>query len=204
MSRIAWDLHRTVAPAELVVAPDLKDHARITIADEDHLVEAYGEAATRAVENALSASFRSQTWVLRLSQFPTWEIGLPRPPLASVTQVQYVDDAEAVQVLATSVYGVDAPPTNSEWHVTPSRIYLKADQTWPVTTSAQPWGVIVTYQAGVAVAESVPMEVRLAIWLTMAEMHEQRERSAEEVVRELPMYERLVANHRCLWDPCYR
>ncbi len=194
---IPWNLTRTVAPVIPVIpVAELKDHLRITISDDDQLVEDLGKAAEEAVENELSRALLTQTWVLRLDCFPCWEIRLPRPMLQSVTQVQYLDADGALQTLSTSIYTVDT-------FCFPGRIHLAYNQVWP-TTRAVPNAVLVTYKAGKDAVEDVPELVRVAIKQTCGDLYENRERSAAEVVKQLEIYERLMANYRCVTEFSYR
>jgi len=195
---IAWTLNRTVPPIGSVVSlSELKSHLRITWDEEDADIESFGASAEETVENELSAALLTQAWVLRLGCFPRSEIPLPRPPLQSVTSVQYVDADGVTRVLATTEYTVESPPANSQWQATPGRIHLAFNKSWPVTRDI-PNAVIVTYVTGKATGVEVPEMVRMAIKQTVGDLHENRERSALEVLQQLDIYERLVANHRCV------
>jgi uncharacterized phiE125 gp8 family phage protein len=200
---IGWQLHRTAAPGTVVSVPELVNHERIGDTGEEAVIEAMGKAAEEAIENELSAALLTQTWVLRLDQFPSWEIRLPRPPLASVTSVEYVDTNGTTQVLPTTEYVVDVPPANSAWRSTPARLYLGYGKAWPATRCV-PNAVTVTYIAGVTKPEDIPERIRIAIRETFGDMYENRERSAVEAVRELELYERLMCNDRCRTEFVYR
>lgn len=197
---IGWNLYRTVAPTVPVFTVEELKRQLHTEGDDgaqDSEFERFGLAAEQAVEGELSAAFLTQTWVLRLDCFPCWEIKLPRPPLQSVTSVQYLDADGATQVLATTEYTVDTPPANSDWSATPGRIHLAYGKSWPVTYDV-PNAVTVTYIAGKATPTAIPAMVRTAIMMAAGDLHENRERSAVEIVQQLEMYERLVSNYRCV------
>lgn len=203
LREIPWSVNRTVAPAVRVVGIDeLKHHLRVTWDEENDTIEDIALAAEEAVERELSRSLTAQTWVLRLDQFPCYEMSLPRPApkdgpfLTSVTSVQYVDENGATQTLSGTIYTVD---TTTD----PGRIYLAYNQAWP-TTRTIPNAVIATYVAGLATGEAVPELIRTAIKLTASDMYLYRERSAADVLRELTVYDRLVISHRCLTDFIYR
>lgn len=193
---IGWTLTRTVAPGIPAVGlEELKDHLRVTHDEEDSEIATYGLAAEEAVEAELSRALITQTWVLKLDRFPCWEIKMPRPPLQSVTSVQYLDSAGATQTLATSVYTVDTTST-------PGRIHLAYEQEWP-TTQDVPNAVIVTYKAGGTTAADVPHPTRQMVKLLVGEMYENRETGAADVIalwREIPTYARLMANQRCVHE----
>lgn len=184
-------LQRTVGPilVPLTVA-ELKDHRRIEISGEEELIEMLGEAATEAVENMLSRALLTQTWVLKLDRFPTCgEIRLPRPPLASVTSVVYVDTDGANQTMSAGDYVVD---TTSD----PGRIYLGYDKEWPDTRD-QPLAVTITYVAGFTAKESVSPSVRMVIHGLVGDLYEHREGQIIGTTEStLPIYDRLLAEHR--------
>lgn len=161
-------LVRTVAPTVLAVSvEEARKYCRIP--DDDHGEDAtvedlIAEAVDRCERVALRALL-SQTWRLALdsfcdkSNFALWDAGLgwlleiPRPPLLSVTSLQYVDDDGVTQTLATTEYQVD---TNEE----PGRIWPAYGTSWP-TPRVQPNAVLVTYVAGYGTtAASVPREIR--------------------------------------------
>lgn len=203
MTAIKWNLFRTVEPGTVVPVTDLMDQVRLTGPGELVLIEAKGKAAEEAIEDELGVALLTQTLVLRLDRFPYWELPLPRPPLQSVTSVQYVDTAGVTQVLASSEYTVDAPPTNGRWRAKAGRIQPAYSKTWPSTRDV-PNAVIVTYVAGATKSEDVPELVRQGILMTFADLWENRERSAPEAVRQLEFYERLLGNHRCVTEFNYQ
>lgn len=203
-STIPWTLRRSVAPTlhaveldELIVQVRGQGVVDADTAEGNDLQEK-GQAAEDCVESELCRALMEQTWVLQLDRFPCWEIKLSRPPLASVTSVQYVDENGATQTLSASIYTVD---TTSE----PGRLYLAYQQVWP-TTRCQPQAVTITYKAGVTLPENVPVRARLAIKLLVADLYENRETGRADMMaiwRETPHYQRLVTDLRCAWEPFY-
>lgn len=101
-------------------------------------------AARRQAEQDTHRQILTATYRLTLDRFPTGNspILLPRPPVQSVTSIQYVDVAGVTQTLATSVYQLRS---NRE----PAEIVLKYLQTWP-TTRAEHDAVTIVYVAGYA------------------------------------------------------
>ncbi len=192
MHPIPWNLTVTTAPAPVFTADDVKKHLRVDEDDEDSLIADYLEAAERQVETELAIGLLSQTLELRLDWFPARRIRLPRPPLISITSITYTDNDGASQTLATDQYTVNT-------FTTPGEIVEAWGKSWP-TTRDVPNAVVVTYVAGYAQPEDVPQMVRNAILLSAGDLYWHRERSAEQVVKELPMYEALLANHRCYWE----
>jgi len=188
----------SVLPTELVIDANLlSDHLRLNNQLEAHLVKLYIEAATGALEADLGISILTQTLVLRLDRFPGGsEIRLPRgtvgrdvASIQSVTSVQYLDDDGATQTFAATDYVVDT------FRKPQARIVLAESAVWPITDQ-QPNSVIITYIAGRANRTQIPAEIKNAILLAASDLHNNRERSAEQAIHDLPMYERLVANYQ--------
>jgi len=157
-------LVRTLGPSlwpvtldEVYAQTRAADRGADTLALLDRLIR----LATETAETITRRALLTQTWRLRLDEFPAeTEILLPRPPLQSVTSIQYVDSLGATQTFASSEYAVD---TASD----PGRIYLDLDATWP-TTRGQYNDVTITYVAGWTSAAAVPQSIRHAILMLIA------------------------------------
>jgi len=203
---IRWNVQRTDGPAAPAVPlGDLKAQVRLTLAEiaEDDLIEQMGLAAEEAVEAELGAALLTQSWKLRLDAFPCWELRLPRPSvgktgpsLSSVEQVAYVDPDGVTRVLDPATYDVDSSSR-------PGAVRPGYGLVWP-TTRDVPNAVTVAYVVGRATADEVPAMVRAAIRLVVGDLYENRERSAAEAVRALDMYERMMGEHRCVYEFNYR
>ncbi|MEQ1573631.1 MAG: hypothetical protein ABL993_05235 [Vicinamibacterales bacterium] len=168
---VLWDsLARTGdAAAEILSTADAKTHLRIDGPDEDVYVAALVKAARMAIEEWTSRATTNQTWVMTLDAFPDEdEIRLPRPPLSSVTTLQYVDGAGATQTWSSANYTVVTRDT-------PGRIRLAYGVTWPATRE-QPDAVTITYVAGYgAAASSVPAPLVHAARLVLGDLYGLRE-----------------------------
>lgn len=197
---IPWSLTLKTAGGSAVTLDEAKDHLKITWADEDTVVDMLAKAATEAVQEELSRALTEATWELRLDRFPVWEIRVPRPPLKSVTSIKYLDNDGVLTTLATSEYTVET--FQDARQTVPARIVPAHLKSWP-TTQDVPNAVVVEYVAGVT-SSALPASVRLAILMTAGELYLNRERSAEAVLRELAMYERLIANYRVNHEFRYR
>lgn len=196
---IPWSIERTDGPsAPSVSTEDLKTHLRIdsTSIDEDDNIEFYAQSADEAIEADLSIALLTQTLILHLDAFPCFEIPLPRPPLSSVTSVQYIDTNGITQTLSPTIYTVDTGRK-------PGRIHLAYGQVWPLTRTV-PNAVTVTYTAGRATQQEVPAMIREAVRLIVGDLYEDRERSADAAMRSLATYDRLVHNHRVTYEYTYR
>jgi len=166
--------------------PDTPDSATVT---------ALLRAARGAVERLAGRALVSQQWRLTLDGFPGRQGGarpgtpaqagggwtevlgggwfypdastirLPRAPLLSVQQVQYVDTAGGLQTLSPTVYAVDVTQD-------PGRLTLAQYQVWPLTRLG-PAVVRVDFTAGYT-AGGMPEEYLLAMKMLAAHWYEHR------------------------------
>lgn len=156
-------LRQTAAPtSEPVTLDELKQHLRIDGDDENDLLTSLLIAARSACEGAQNRAYVSQTFEVTLDRFPNggeqWRadmgfvdaadlddpgtVNLPRPPLAKVTGITYVDSNGATQTLSTSDYAVD---NKTE----PGRIVPAYSESWP-SPRTQRNAITITYVAGYA------------------------------------------------------
>ncbi len=174
---------RTVQPAvEPVTLDELKQHARISFANEDTLLLTHITTAREYCERYLGQAFVNQTWRMTIDRWPVWTthgklraIELPWAPLQSITSIVYNDTAGASTVLASSAYtvGTDQRPGI----VTP--LY---GTFWPIIRyQVQP--IQVTYVAGYGgaaatdaqSAAAVPMPIKTAIKLYAQYLYQVRD-----------------------------
>lgn len=155
---------------EPVTLSEMKLHLRVDIPDDDLLIEALIVAAREYVEMYTRRQLVTATWQLSLD---TWLpcIRPPKPPLAAVTAIAYLDTAETLQTLDPTTYRVD---TTRE----PGRIVLAMGSAWPAHAPS-PGAVQVTYDAGYGAANAVPETFKAAMKLLTADMYEHREAQSE-------------------------
>lgn len=190
----------TAPVVEPVTTTELKAHLRVDGTDEDTLIASLGVAARQHVEEETRRALVTQTWVLKLDEFPgsgDAEIRLPRPPLQSVTSVQYVDGNGDTQTWSSSLYVVDTADT-------PGNISLAYGESWP-STRAQKNAVTITYVAGYGAASTVPDALKAAIKLLVGHYYVNREEAVTgTVVARLGAVDALLAPYRVLrldsWD----
>jgi len=177
----------TPPPAEPVALADVKNHARIDTSADDTLVAGLVVAARQWAEQYTGRAFVNQTWALALDFTPAameawWDgvregpvtgldrvtfVTLPRPPLASVTSVQYFDNTDTGAVWPASNYYVDTARQ-------PGRLCLRMGATWPVPTRLSN-GIVITYVAGYgADGSTVPEPIKTAIRQLASHWYEHR------------------------------
>jgi uncharacterized phiE125 gp8 family phage protein len=97
---------------------------------------------------------------------------LPKPPIASITSVTYVDTDGATQTWSSALYQTDLPsgPTAE-----PARILPAYNESYP-STRAQMNAVTVRFVAGYGVDGSyVPEDIKLGMHMLIGHWYEQRE-----------------------------
>lgn len=179
---------------EPVTLGDMKAHLNVDpgFTDDDDLISGLITSARQQAEDYTARSLVTHTWLFTLDAFPIYRVGapsrsdydafgnrtfgslrgvngstaikLPRPPLLSVTSVQYSDLTDTLQTLDPSQYQVDAIAQ-------PGRILPAYGCTWPLTAPVAN-AVQVAYQTGIA---SLSGSVLLAIKLRAAALYANRE-----------------------------
>ena len=148
---------------EPVTIDEAKLFSRITVDDEDALIEELITAARQALEERWNWSFITQTWDQYLDQFPAndWHYSQPivtlRGPLQSVTSVKYTPNGGSIQTVSSADYYVDA--TNS----CKPKIVPVIGKAWPGDLLRIANGVEVRIVTGYASADAVPFHLKVAV-----------------------------------------
>lgn len=158
---------RITTPTEPITLAEAKLHLRVDDTAEDSLITAMISAARETCEDRTEGTVPVTGWRLTLDTFPD-AIKLPRPPIASVESVKYIDTAGVQQTLSPMDYVVDT--VSSPGYIVPA--FGKA---WPATRD-QINAVTVEYTAGSAAA---PHALKAWMLLAIGEMFTNREASAE-------------------------
>lgn len=159
----------TPPASEPITLSEAKNHLRVTTTDEDSLITSLISAAREIAESTLNRALVTQTWTLKIGAFPE-SLQLPRPPLVSVTSIQYVDEAGITQALAASDYTVSDIGAS----VMPGRIDPAYGKSWP-SPRGMPNDITVQFVAGYGGASAVPQQIRWAILLILGELYARRE-----------------------------
>lgn len=158
---------------EPVTWNDVLLHSRLPSDREKSLVEGtYIPAARQYAEGYTRRALITQTWALRRRGFPSGDLFIPKPPLQSVSSVQYYDALNASQTLAADQYEVTTPAGDAP----PAGEFCAAyGVTWPVVYDRKE-AVSITFVAGYGDdGEDVPAAIRRAILTLVAEQLERRE-----------------------------
>lgn len=155
------------APAtEPVTLAEAKVHLRCGD-DEDALLGVLIQAAREQAEHQLGRALITQTWERVIDAFPAAEIELGMPPVASITQITYVDTAGDTQTLSSALYTLDAD--------TPPGWALPAEDTdWPDTLDTAN-AVRVRFTCGYGAAGDVPAAIKSWMLLRIGTLYKLRE-----------------------------
>jgi uncharacterized phiE125 gp8 family phage protein len=158
---------------EPVTLAEAKVHLRQDVADEDALITTLITAARQWTETFTHRALITQTWDLKLDDFPCddADLELPLAPVASVTSISYVDTTGATQTWSASSYQTDLPtgPQAQRGRIAPAYA-----QYYPVPRS-QLNAVTVRFVAGYgATGATVPESIRAAIKLMVGHWFERR------------------------------
>lgn len=171
------NLTRTsVDGVEPITLDEAKDQCYIPRTNTDTTVEALlNGMITGSREYGENRTWRTlvdSTYEYRLDEFPDGIIKLTKPPVISVTSVEYVDGDGTTQTVDSSDYRVD---TNSE----PAR--LEPDNEWPVADDRVN-AVIITYKAGYGDNTSpnpdestVPKDIKIALKMMIKFLYDNRD-----------------------------
>lgn len=179
------------APAfEPVTLDEAKAQCAVDSDEFDDYIRKLVNSATEYLQTVEDRQFCTATWIAKLDAFPCGtydEIRLAKSPLASISEISYIDSDGDSTVWSSSNYRVD---TNSE----PGRITLADGASWP-TTQLVSNAVSITFVAGQAQA-SVPQRFKQHILMLVSEWWWNRETSMESTSKESEWHKRQLWANR--------
>lgn len=181
------------APSELLTVSDVADFMKIDYPDdESSVIGSMITAARQWCEEYLQRAIGVQTLELTLPAFPKRTAILLRPPVISVTSINYTDTSGSNQTLSASEY-------LSAITLEPGEIVPVSS--WPDTYNT-PDAVKVRYQAGYyaggspATSIEIPKTIHTAILMQIADLYENREGQSLKTLSVNPTLERLLSTYR--------
>jgi len=166
-------------PSGLVISlNDAKRHLRFTSQEEDPVIRRLIKAATTWIEDFTHRQLLPATFRQEFECFPSSSsdpIKILRPPLQSVTSVQYYDEDGTLQTWDPAEYQVDVV---SE----PGRLMPLPNYSWPSTQSGRFGAVQVTFVAGYATKDLIPENIISAMLMLIGSLFARRE---DDVVTSL-------------------
>lgn len=154
---------------EPVTTADVKLNARVAHTKEDTIIAQWIKAGRIAAEQFQKKSYLTQTWKALFDCWPKDGVELPMSPLQSVTSIKYYDIDNTEYTFDSANYFVD---TISEV----GRIALNDSADWPSVSLRSINSVVIEYVTGYgATADTVPENVKNAIYIYCTYMYENRE-----------------------------
>jgi uncharacterized phiE125 gp8 family phage protein len=178
----------TAPVAEPITTAEAKAHLHVTGSDDDTYIAALIVSAREGAEHLTGRALMTQTLELALDEFER-TIKLPRPPLATITSVKYLDQSGVLQTMAEASYLLDS-------HSEPAALLPAYGASWPAVR-CQKNTVLVRYQAGYASAALVPQMIKSWMLLRIGMLYENRESVvAGAPIAEIPHVDRLLDPYR--------
>lgn len=180
----------TAPTQDPVSLAEARAQCKVDVSDDDALIVGYLLAARQYVEIYTRRALITQTWDQVADELGS-EIVLCKPPVQSVTSVKYLDEAGTEQTLASNQYRLISRDTGE------AVIVPAYGVTWP-TPQAVERAVTVRFVAGYGSGPSaMPETIRQAILLMVAHWYKNRETTAAQDLKEIPMgAESLLFPHR--------
>jgi uncharacterized phiE125 gp8 family phage protein len=178
------------ATVDPVTVEEAKVQLRVESDDYDAEIRKYIASATDYLQTVEDRQFVTATLIAKIDCFPSGaydEIRLAKSPLATVTEITYIDADSVVQTWASSNYRVD---TNSE----PGRITLASGCVWPTPLEVSN-AISITFTAGQSQA-NVPQRIKQHILMLVSEWWWNRETSVELNSKESHWHSRLLWANR--------
>ena len=175
------DITVTVPPAEpLVSVTEAKAHVRYTGTAEDTAIAIQLAAALEQCELVARRAFVTQTIEARLWSWPlAGVLPLPRPPLQSVSAVEYTTSDGVKRTMAATDYVV--------YLTEPGRLVLKPTANWPSGELMPGPSIVVRFVAGYGDAADVPVRYKQAVLLLFGTWFANREHiTVGTIAREMP------------------
>jgi uncharacterized phiE125 gp8 family phage protein len=152
-----WTTKIISEPAtEPVTLAQVKLHTRISHSEDDTWLTMAIVVARQYIEKTCELSLITQTRRTTFAGFHKPWLTLAYGPTISITTIEYYDQANALQTLATYQAALESNPC---------LIVPAAGQPWPSTMPNRIDAVKVTYVAGYGAAENVPAALKQGILL---------------------------------------
>lgn len=168
----------TAPLSEPIDLESAKLHLRVTADDQDPLIQNHIVAAREAVENFTNRALITQVWERTWDEFPTTfgsTLMLDKGKLLQVDLLTYVDvtlkTLHNVIVSPNITGSIQEDRTNDEG----GRVLPASGESWPGTDDVIN-AVTLQFQVGYGpTQEDVPQSLRMAMFLAIADLHEQRD-----------------------------
>lgn len=188
---------------ELITEPSIEPityeqvltHLRINPYDEEidedsvQYIDTLITAVRQDVESYTSRALITQTWKYYLNEWPDGDyIDIPKPPLQSITSITALTEDDVPITVDLIYYLVDTVSA-------PGKLILAVDESWPTETLYPMNPIQIQFVCGYGVlAENIPVRIRQAMLLQIADLYENR-----ETIIVGKGFQRLDTVERLLW-----
>lgn len=177
-------LRRITDPSvEPITLAEAKAHLRVDpgFESDDSYILGLIAAARHHVEAVSDRTLVRSQWQMKLDAFPSWDIELPRPPIAAGDiVVTYIPSDGVYQPLTWTQFREDRDAT-------PAVIRPLWNRTWPTTRGAEN-DVTITYWAGYGDSgRAVPAPARHAMLMLCGGWYANRESIVQGALNPVPM-----------------
>ena len=163
---------------EPLTVAEVKQHLRVDADDQNAVIQRLIGAARRKVEAETGRALLTQTWEWSADRWPRAGIWIPMAPVASITNVKYVDTTGALVLWSSLEWQADLESPVAR--IVPAYGYC-----WP-TERHQLAAVRVRFVAGYGAAAAVPEDLKAAMLLIIGHLYEHREDVADFQVHQVP------------------
>lgn len=183
-------------PGPVVTLDQAKRQLRVEHDDDDDLIDALVGTATATLDGPdgwLGRALGEQVLELQVRSFGCW-LGLPFPPIVSVSAVTYLDPTGAMQTVAPELYFLEAGR------------FVRSVPAWaPPALACRSDAVRVRYVAGhpdtpaagdVPAKSTVPLPIRQAILMMVTRLYAGRGEMVASDLFEDPAIDALLAPYR--------
>ena len=154
---------KTAPSGQVVSTIEAKAHLNVLHSEDDDYIDTLIAVATEQAEEITGRQFLTATYELYMDELP-FSFGLPKPPMASVTSIEYIPDGqEAFTTLDSTLYMVGKGDV--------TEIVRHPDATYPDVENIID-GVRVTFICGYGEASDVPASIRHWIKKRVATLYE--------------------------------
>jgi len=179
------------APEETAVSlATVKGHLNLTRPDHDTWIGNAIVAAERYAEGYTNRQLIQAAYDVYFDRFPQpgGVIELPKPPLAEITSIKYIDDTTGTLTTWDSAeYVVDIVSERG-------RVWEQDDFSWPTPRIIR-HAVVIRMTCGYSDAASVPLEISQALLLLIGHWFSNREAAVGFSVTEIPFGVNALLDH---------
>lgn len=194
------ELRIKTEPARKIISVDqMKEHLCLPsdFTEQKTTIENYIDAATTFIDGAsgvLNRGLITQTWTGVLNSFPAVFL-LPLPPVQSVAEIRYTDQAGDAQILAANQYRLSYENIEHQKAI----VEPEDGVSWPTVDDV--FGAVeIDFVVGYGTKSSdLPNKVIQLVRFLVSDMYERREARVEGSFQDNPIFKSMLNNSK-FWE----